>query len=151
LLPARHKRQLIIFVDFNDIPTEDELLDMLPNGVDYVSKETALDEDIEWLCKFYNLKKVEKINKNVYKIDKQELIESLKNEKKRRVKIVKGLLENKQEEDVDLWLVSYEAYNRKGFFFYFLNEVINEIDLLKALKNLKIDSLYVVASFDYHF
>ncbi len=138
-------------VDFNDIPTEDELLDMLPNGVDYVSKETALDEDIEWLCKFYNLKKVEKINKNVYKIDKQELIESLKNEKKRRVKIVKGLLEDKQEEDVDLWLVSYEAYNRKGFLFYFLDEAINEIDLLKALKNLKIDSLYVVASFDYHF
>ena len=140
--------------DIYSFPNEFLLYELMKcYGIDYVSKETDFEDDIEWLQQTYNFK-LQKIENNIYKIYKEELINAFKREKEKRLKKVKKLI---KKAEIDLMSVSAcdianEIYMQKGFFFYFRGfGVINEMDLLEGLKLIKNDTLYIVASFEYHY
>lgn len=142
--------------DFDNIPTEYELFEYLSySGVDHIYGDTNLDDDVEWCFKnVYNLKKIEKID-GIYKIDKQELIEALKKEKRYKLENVKKLIKDMEHDimSVPAWNIAHEIYTKKGFFFYAKGfGIMNEMDMLDDyLQSLKDDNIYILKSFDYHF
>ncbi|MDI1472992.1 hypothetical protein QI155_10655 [Thermodesulfovibrio sp. 1176] len=136
----------------------DEIVETV--GADYAVLETEEEfkDSIEWLKENYSLSNVDlrMVNTDDYgeilvaKISKtqiEELIESLKKKKEKRIEKAKEALEKG-----DLWLTAWEAYNRKGFFFALDGYgIFNDVELLDMLEREEIDKLYVIQSFDYHF
>ena len=142
-------------IDFENMPTEDELFALLDSTVNCVSVETSLEEDIQCFDITYNVKpKPIKFKGNtIYKINKNNLITALKEEKKKRLKEVREIL-SKNDDEIDPSLVAKKIYNKLGFFFFFIDidmGILNEMDLLENSNLIKSDTIYIVISFDYHF
>ena len=145
--------------DFDNIPTEYELFEHLSHyGIDYVSEEADLEDDIEWFKNILKIKTEKMIGGDkhgiYYKIDKQELIEALIKEKRHRLENVKKLIKDMEHDimSVPAWKISNEIYAQKGFYFYLDGYgIMNEMDLLEDLKLIKNNTIYIVDSFDYHF
>ncbi len=137
---------------------EDDIVEEI--GADYVVLETEeeFQGSIEWLKNCYGLSSVDlrKVNTSdhgevlVAEISESQikaLIESLEKKKEKRIEKVKEALESN-----NLWLIAWEAYNKKGFFFGLQSYgIFNEVELLNILVEEKINKLYVIQTFDYHF
>lgn len=141
-----------------DIFFEDEIVESI--GADYAALETEEEfrDSIERLKNCYglsgvNLRKVttndygEVLVADISESQIKALIESLQKKKEERIEKVKEALESG-----NLWLIAWEAYNKKGFFFGLQGYgIFNEVELLNILVKEKINKLYIVQTFDYHF
>jgi hypothetical protein len=150
------------------IDTEDVIETI--RGCDYASDrleegEKFVQEDVDWLADWIGIDgmgeapliKPEEIEIDggryfywVVPVDK--LKKTIEKEIKKRIARIKKELEKPAPSLID---VAYEAYLRKGFYFYFPEwGFLNEIDLYEFVLNIpsyKYEKFYVVKTIDYHF
>jgi hypothetical protein len=102
------------------------------------------------------LTKVEKIKTNenqiIFKIDPSELKKGLMHEKIRRIQEVKDLLK-KDDHLVDMWRISWVAYEEKGFYFIHAWDTYNSMDFLEQFtwNTHWNNGIYIIATYDYHY
>jgi hypothetical protein len=160
-----HSRIFILATE-EEIKTDDYYTDLPSDegdfckrfGIDYVDKENEeqMEESVDWLKSCYNLTKVEKIKTNenqiIFKIDPSELKKGLMHEKIRRIQEVKDLLK-KDDHLVDMWRISWVAYEEKGFYFIHAWDTYNSMGFLEQFtwNTHWNNGIYVVATYDYHY
>ena len=160
-----HSRIFILATE-EEIKTDDYYTDLPSDegdfckrfGIDYVDKENEeqMEKSVDWLKSCYNLTKVEKIKTNenqiIFKIDPSELKKGLMHEKIRRIQEVKDLLK-KDDHLVDMWRISWVAYEEKGFYFIHAWDTYNSMGFLEQFtwNTHWNNGIYVVATYDYHY
>jgi hypothetical protein len=137
-------------------------------GCDYADDrleegEAFVQEDVDWLADWIGIKgesplikpkKIE-IDGEMYSywaIPVGKLKKAIEREIKRRIARIKKKLEEPHPSLAD---IAYEAYLRKGFYFYFSGwGFMNEMDLYEFVlnnPNNKYENFYVVKTIDYHY
>ena len=142
----------------DDIFDESFFIESIP-GCDYVVKQDEQEflNDIEWFSEVYNIPiKIDTMGgKKVGIIDKkgvEKLRDDLIKDKHNRIEKIRSLLK-KGEEDIDMWDISYVAYQDSDFYFIIVDspDFNNEMDLLKYyLRKDLPDEIFIVGSYDYH-
>ena len=128
------------------------------NGCDYVNKQSydKFLDDIEWFFEAYGVSvEMEKIGESIVGIISKEGVEKAKDkiskEKHRRIGMIKYMLED-DEENIDMWKISYEAYVSSVFYFVDVDndDFGNEMDFLKYCVNKAPKEIIILGSYDYH-
>ena len=142
----------------DDIFDESFFIESIP-GCDYVVKQDEQEflNDIEWFSEVYNIPiKIDTMGgKKVGIIDRkgvEKLRDDLIKDKHNRIEKIRSLLK-KGEEDIDMWDISYVAYQDSNFYFIIVDspDFNNEMDLLKYyLRKDLPDEIFIVGSYDYH-
>jgi hypothetical protein len=142
-------------------------------GCDYASDrleegEAFVQEDVDWLADWIGIdgkvgmedapliKPEERLVNGViysyWAVPVDKLKKTIEKEIKRRIVRIKNAL---KEPSPSLADIAYEAYLRKGFYFYFPGwGFMNEIDLYEFVlnnPNNKYENFYIVKTLDYHY
>ena len=144
-------------------PFEEHTMMQLIHGCDYVTLQDKSEffDDLEWLSESYGIPvELEKIRKDDGKnvtvgiIDSkgvERIKEKLIIEKHKRIEKLKDELK-KPEEKVDMWKISYDAYEASCFYFV-SNDLAfsNEIGFLEDYLSYELPKeIIITESYDYH-
>lgn len=143
-------------------PFSDEQIVNAIEGCDYVVKQNNNEflSDLHWLSETYGILIKTEVLKD---LDGKEIVigvignkevkdirDNLILEKHSRIEKIKDMLK-KDERDIDMWNISYEAYKYLGFYFTSNDDFSNEMDFLKYYLLDKIpDEIIILGSYDYH-
>jgi len=160
-----HSRIFVFAPDTSDdvlseIPSEEELYDALSHVVDYVSEDTDLDEDVEWLKQWLgddNFSLTRQKGSKYYQIQPtffRKLIQHKLRESLQQAHTLLVDAQNLLETDADnfgpypLWQISDLVYPRHDFYFYIIGEggLMSWVDILPYCNK----PYYIIKSFDYH-
>jgi len=128
------------------------------NGCDYVNRQrnNNLVDDLIWYFEDYGVPvQMDILGNFVVGIINKKGIEEVKNrlleEKHKRIERIKHMLKN-DEEIIDMWKISYEAYVFSVCYFVDVDndDFGNEMDFLKYCVNKAPKEIIILGSYDYH-
>jgi len=130
--------------------SEEEILESMPRGVDYVTFITSLEKDVKWLTEASKFKAKE-VQEGYLITNVKEAIEDYNNKHLKEVKEAYEVFKKKPTVFTSYDLAE-RAFDRFGFYFVVEWDVMPEIEFIEYyLEPDKVDEFYIYKSFNYHF